>query len=160
MNFIMDESLGFILNRTSVAIKKEFAKRLKPYDLTPEQWSILNRLGEEDGLTQKNLAERTYKDQPNTARMLDKLEKKKLLKRAANPEDRRGFFIFLTARGRDLRERIIPLTIKQNEDAALGLKQEEYRQLISLLGRVYENLTESHIGPRTEQTLKPHPKGK
>lgn len=141
MNFIMDESLGFILNRTSVAIKKEFTKRLKPYDLTPEQWSILNRLGEEDGLTQKNLAERTYKDQPNTARMLDKLEKKGLLKRAANPEDRRGFLIFLTARGRALRERIIPLTTKLNEDAALGLEREEYRQLISLLGRVYENLT-------------------
>jgi DNA-binding MarR family transcriptional regulator len=140
MNFIMDKSLGFIINRASVAVKKEFVKRLRSYDLTPEQWSILNRLGEQDGLTQKNLAERTYKDQPNTARILDKLEKKELLKRADNPEDRRAFLIFLTDKGKDLRESIIPITTQLNKDAASGLKKEEYEQLISLLGRVYENL--------------------
>lgn len=140
MTFIMDESLGFIINRASVAIKKEFVKRLRPYDLTPEQWSILNRLGEQDGLTQTILAERTYKDQPNTARILDKLEKKELLRRADNPEDRRAFLIFLTAKGRELRESIIPITTQLNEDAAIGLKTEEYQQLLCLLGRVYENL--------------------
>lgn len=140
MSFIMDESLGFIINRASVAIKKEFVKRLKSYDLTPEQWSILNRLAEQDGLTQKSLAERTYKDQPNTARILDKLEKKELLKRSDNPEDRRTFLIFLTAKGRALRESIIPITTQLNEDAAHGLKQEEVQQLISLLDRVYANV--------------------
>ena len=48
MGFIMDESLGFIISRTAVSMKKKFAKRLKQYDLTPEQWSLLNRLGEQD----------------------------------------------------------------------------------------------------------------
>lgn len=140
MKFIMDESLGFIVNRTSVAIKKEFVKRLRPYDLTPEQWSILNRLGEQDGLTQKDLAERTYKDQPNTARILDKLEKKKLIRRADNPEDRRAFLIFLTTRGKEVRESIIPISSKLNEDAAVGLEKEEYSQLIALLNKVHNNL--------------------
>lgn len=140
MDFIMDESLGFIINRTAIAVKKEFTKRLKSFNLTPEQWSILNRLGEQDGLTQKDLAERTYKDQPNTARILDKLEKKELLRRAGNPEDRRTFLIFLTESGKEVRERIIPITIQLNEDAAAELEKEEYKQLIALLDKVYKNL--------------------
>lgn len=140
MNFNMDESLGFIINKTAIAIKKEFIKRLKPYGLTPEQWSILNRLGEQDGLSQKDLAQRTYKDQPNTARILDKLEKKMLLKRADNPDDRRGFLIFLTPKGQEIRASILPITTQLNEDAALGLKKQEKNQLINLLNRVYDNL--------------------
>ncbi|PLX87918.1 MAG: MarR family transcriptional regulator [Desulfuromonas sp.] len=141
MNFIMDESLGFIINRTAIAVKKEFTKRLKTLNLTPEQWSILNRLGEQDGLLQKDLAEKTYKDQPNTARILDKLEKKKLVRRADNPEDRRAFLIFLTDRGKEVRESIIPITTLLNEDAAAGLEKPEYNQLIKLLDKVYKNLS-------------------
>ena len=140
MNFIMDKSLGFIINRASAAIKKEFNKRLRPYDLTPEQWSILNRLGEQDGLTQKDIAERTYKDQPNITRILDKLEKKELLKRVDNPEDRRAFLIFLTDKGKGIRESIIPITVQLNEDAATGLTNVEHKQLICLLDRIYESL--------------------
>lgn len=140
MKFIMDESLGFIINRASMAIKKSFTKRLRPYDLTPEQWSILNRLGEQDGLTQKDLADRTYKDQPNTTRILDKLEKKGMLKRADNPEDRRAFLIFLTEEGEAVRKNIIPITTQLNNDACMGLKKEEREQLIKLLDRVYSNI--------------------
>lgn len=140
MNFNMDESIGFIINRTAVSVKKQFVKRLKPFNLTPEQWSILNRLGERDGLTQTALAERTYKDQPNTARILDKLESKELLKRVDNPEDRRAFLIFLTDEGKKVRESIIPISKQLNTDAAMGLESEEQSQLINLLNKVYENL--------------------
>ncbi len=142
MSFNMDESLGYIINRTLIKIKKEFIKRLKPYDLTPEQWTLLNCLGEQDGLTQTDLAEKTYKDQPNTARMLDKLEKKNLLRRADNPEDRRAFLIYLTEKGKKLRKRIIPITTQLNNDASFGFTQAESSQLIDLLNRVYENLEE------------------
>lgn len=140
MGFIMDESLGFQISRTAVTMKKKFSKRLRPYDLTPEQWTLLNRLGELDGVTQKDLSERTYKDQPNTTRILDKLEKKKLVRRAANPDDRRAFIVFLTDKGREMRKDIIPITMQLNEDAAVGLNKEDRIQLIDLLNRVYENL--------------------
>lgn len=48
MAFVIDDSLGFILNRAATSLKKELSKRLRPYDITPEQWSVLNRLGEQD----------------------------------------------------------------------------------------------------------------
>lgn len=140
MKFNMDESIGFVINKTSQAIKKEFSRRLKAYDLTPEQWSALNRLGEEDGLTQKDLAERTYKDSPNTTRIIDKLEKKGLLQRREDPEDRRAFQIFLTESGKSLREQIIPVASQLNVDVTDGLDKKDLSQLLQLMNRIYANL--------------------
>ncbi|SMD13361.1 DNA-binding transcriptional regulator, MarR family [Desulfocicer vacuolatum DSM 3385] len=139
MDFNMDHSIGFILNRTATAVKKEFTKRLKPYDITPEQWSILNRLGEQDGVTQKKLSDRTYKDQPNTTRILDKLEKKGLIRRADNPEDRRAFIIFITDKGKDARKKITPITAQLNADASQGLNENDLNNLLTLLNKVYTN---------------------
>ena len=41
------------------------------FDMTPEQWAVLNRLWEKDDVTQNDLAERTFKDQPNIGRILE-----------------------------------------------------------------------------------------
>ena len=124
----------------AIIFKKEFTKRLRPYGLTPEQWALLNRLGEKDGVTQRELSERTFKDQPNTTRILDKLEKKKLIRKANNPEDRRAFIVFLTDKGKEVRNKIIPITAHLNDEAAKGIGGENRRRLIDLLNHVYENL--------------------
>lgn len=71
--FLLDESIGFVVNQTALKLRTEMARRLKPFGLTPEQWSVLNRLAEQDGISQRELATRTFKDQPTTARILDKL---------------------------------------------------------------------------------------
>jgi DNA-binding MarR family transcriptional regulator len=49
MNFKLDESLGFILNKVNTKLKNELLQRLKEKDVTPEQWAILNCLWEQEG---------------------------------------------------------------------------------------------------------------
>jgi len=41
------------------------------FDMTPEQWAVLNRLWEKDDVTQNDLTERNFKDQPNIGRILE-----------------------------------------------------------------------------------------
>ncbi len=81
MQFDMNLSLGFILNRTSIQSKALFTQRIKQFDISPEQWSLVFRTVESKGLTQKELSDSTYKDQANITRSIDRLEKKSLLKR-------------------------------------------------------------------------------
>lgn len=50
MEFKLDESLGFIINRTNTKLKNELLHRFREHDVTPEQWSVLNRLWERDGI--------------------------------------------------------------------------------------------------------------
>jgi DNA-binding MarR family transcriptional regulator len=72
MDFSLDESIGFILNRTNTKLKNEFHQRLKTYNVTPEQWGVLNRLWERDGVSPKELSVSIYKDLPNTVRILER----------------------------------------------------------------------------------------
>nr|WP_320115123.1 MarR family transcriptional regulator [uncultured Desulfuromonas sp.] len=139
MKYTTDKSLGFTVYRTSLAFKKEFARRLRSYGVTPEQWAVLNCLGEQDGVSQKELAERTYKDSPTTARIIDKLESKGLLKRVDAPQDRRVFLICLTQSGKVLREDILPIATQLNVEASKGLSETDLNQLLDLLNKVYAN---------------------
>jgi DNA-binding MarR family transcriptional regulator len=139
--FSLDRSLGFLVNRAAWRMKDALGRELRPYDLTPEQWAVLNRLWEDDGLSQTELAERTYKDQPNTGRILAKLQRKELVLRRPDPADRRAVQVFLTDRGRALRPRLVPLGEGVNRRASQGLSDAEVATLAELLGRVHDNLT-------------------
>ena len=79
MKFDMDNSLGFILNKTALLSKAHFNNYLKEYDISPEQWSLVFRVVERSGLTQKELSDSTYKDQANITRSIDRLEQKGFL---------------------------------------------------------------------------------
>lgn len=141
MDFSLQNSIGFTVYRTALTLQAEMARRLKPFQLTPEQWSVLARLAEQDGLPQKVVAETTFKDQPTTGRILDRLVEKGLVRRDPNPDDRRGFLIFLTEEGRRLRDRIVPVAARMNDDAGQGFSGEERSTLLMLLAKVQGNFT-------------------
>ncbi|MGB9801656.1 MAG: MarR family winged helix-turn-helix transcriptional regulator [Arcobacter sp.] len=142
MNFDMNNSLGFVLNRTALAMKAGFNKEIKEFDISPEQWSLIFRIVENNGLTQKELANSTYKDQANITRSLDRLEKKGFLNRLANSKDRRIINIFSTPKAKELVEKIVPISKQYNQLLSKGLSQEECESLISLLNKVYINIEE------------------
>lgn len=140
MKFDMDNSLGFILNKTALLSKAHFNNYLKEYDISPEQWSLVFRVVERSGLTQKELSDSTYKDQANITRSIDRLEQKGFLKRIENPNDRRSFQLVPTQEAIALVERIIPLSQAFNAQLTQGFSEEETKMLIALLNKVHHNL--------------------
>lgn len=145
MHFDMNLSLGFILNRTSIQSKALFTQRIKQFDISPEQWSLVFRTVESKGLTQKELSDSTYKDQANITRSIDRLEKKSLLKRVPNHNDRRIINIFPTEDAINLVDTIIPISSEFNSFLTKDFSEEEKQQLIKLLNKVYENLLKEEL---------------
>jgi DNA-binding MarR family transcriptional regulator len=73
---------------------------LAPHGVTADQFVLLSRLADEDGITQQELARRASSD-PNTIRpMLLLLENRGLVKRQAHASDGRARCVLLTRRGR------------------------------------------------------------
>lgn len=142
MEFALEDSLGFILSRTNTKLKNELLQRFKEYDVTPEQWSILNCLWVREGLTPKELADLIYKDKPNTNRILEKLQLKELILRTPHPTDQRAFQIFLTARGRALKNELIPKATQLLDEATAGVDKQKVEEMKRLLERIYDNLNE------------------
>ncbi len=140
MKYITEESLGFIINRTNQKLSNYLTRSFKPYDVTPEQWGVLNRLWEKDGISQKEISEITIKDQTTLTRILDKLERKGLIKRQTSPDDRRVFLIFLTNEGRSLEDILVPIAYEVLDEALEGLAEEEIKQLKVLLNKIFMNI--------------------
>ena len=89
MEFKLEDSLGFVLNKTNTKLKNKLYQRFNENNVTPEQWSVLNCLWIHEGLTPKELADMIFKDKPNTNRILEKLQAKELIVRKPHPVDKR-----------------------------------------------------------------------
>lgn len=137
----LNDSLGFLLGVAYRKISNLLSQRLKEYDITPEQWSVLYRVYEHDGLIQKDIAARSGKDKPTTTRILDSLEAKQFIRKQVEQSDRRSFHIYCTDKGRSLIEETKSLEQQTIRDAAAGMSQEQYDQLISFLHGIIGNLT-------------------
>jgi DNA-binding MarR family transcriptional regulator len=140
-HFTLDGSLGFLINRTAVRLKRElhYAFKAHGYTVTPEQWAVLNRLWEQEGLSQVELAEMTFKDKPNVTRMLEVLEKENLVFRQPDENDRRAYKVFLTDAGKQLKEKLIPLAVEVLERGLRNLTAEEIEHLRKALNIIYSN---------------------
>lgn len=137
---LLDESLGFVINKTALALKSELDKNLRSLDITAVQFMVLKRLWEEDGLNQKEIAQRTFKKTAEITHIIDKLELKGLLTREQSPHDRREYRIHLTPKGQNLEKEATHAAFKTLEDSLQGISEQECRQLLALLEKIFTNL--------------------
>ncbi|WP_373072792.1 MarR family winged helix-turn-helix transcriptional regulator [Sulfurimonas sp.] len=140
MKFDMDSSFGYLINRLSIANKNSFNKLIKPYGVSPEQWTVLFRVVEKNGITQKELSDSTYKDQGNLTRMIDKLVERGYLLRDSDENDRRSVKLFATHSSKQLVQKIAPLSTQQNEKLSSTFSEEEKEKFIELLNKAYLNV--------------------
>ncbi|MCA0150690.1 MarR family transcriptional regulator [Rossellomorea vietnamensis] len=137
-----DESIGLYTSHTVKNIIRFLTLHLKDFDVTPEQWTVLKRLAEKDGISQKQLAIRSEKDQPTVTRILDILERKELIYKQKNAEDRRSFLIFITEKGMKAKEELSPFIENLYEDTILkGISEEELEVYKSVLSQINANMT-------------------
>lgn len=135
------KSVGFIIYRTALAMRSALQRALKEkgFDITPEQYGILNLLREEEGLSQQQIGKILFKDKPNVSRMVDALERKNLIYRQAT--DRRRYSIYLSDEGKVLVAKIRPIGQELREKAVKGLQAGEIEALQSMVNKIYENIS-------------------
>ncbi|MEO6705945.1 MAG: MarR family transcriptional regulator [Ginsengibacter sp.] len=141
--FKRGELYSFITGKTSTAIARRLQKNFKDasIEITIEQWSVLYQLWKEEGQNQQQLCEATFRDKPSITRLVDNLEKSKLVKRIASKNDRRSNQIFLTKEGKTLEEKTMEVANRTLNQALEGVTNSEIEAAKSVLQIVYDNLT-------------------
>lgn len=133
---------GHLLHRTDVKLTNYFIKKLKPYRVTPKQCGIISVLDSQRGTTQKELAEFIDKNQTTVVRMIHSLERKGIVKKTFNDGDRRSHYLFLTEKGEDLKNTLLPVVKDAHDFVMSNLSTEEIQQLKSLLNKLYDNVSD------------------
>jgi len=109
--------------------------------ITVDQWVLLKIIGENDGLTQKELAAKSYRDPASITRTLDILGKKGLVERRPVPKDRRQYSICLKPEGYKFIETNFPLIQRMRSRSVEGLSEQDLSDLMRILGRIQENFS-------------------
>ncbi len=140
--FPRKESPGFIIYRTAVLLKAGLRRafQVRGLDITPEQWSVLGSLWEEEGVHQSLLAEKTDKDRHNMTRILSLLEKRGLIRRKPDKDDRRRQRVYLTQSGKGLEFELVPVATEFMQQAFRGLTDQEMSFLKHILRQIASNL--------------------
>ncbi len=140
-HFKLEDSVGFVINTAASRIKGRLARAFKTngFNVSSEHWVVLNCLWEEDGQTQSNIAIKIVKDKTNVTRILDVMTKNKLIERRNHESDRRSFRVFLTEKGKQLKDELIQLAVEVNKECLQGFSADELHILTSLMKRINRN---------------------
>ena len=140
--FKKGELYSFITGMASTAVARRLQKNFKQsnIDITIEQWSVLYHLWKEDGLSQQELCNRTFRDKPSITRLVDNLEKLVLVKRVASADDRRINLIYLTQKANALQEETMNMANQTLNEALDGVSKTNVELAKEVLQQVYENL--------------------
>jgi DNA-binding MarR family transcriptional regulator len=140
--FKKGELYSFVTGKASTAIARRLQKKFNNagLNLTIEQWSVLYHLWKQEGMSQQELCNATFRDKPSITRLVDNLEKLDLVKRVASENDRRINLIYLTRQAQKLQEQSMILaeeTLNEALETVPGDKIEVCKEVLQL---VYDNL--------------------
>ena len=141
----VDERFAHLVRLCARGFNRSLAFRLSEHDVTFGQWVFLRILWKEEGLTQRDLAERASLTEPTVHTALAKLERQGLIVRRSLSGNRRKQHTFLTERGHALRQVLEPLAVDANERALRGVAEAERSAFRDVLLRVLENLAEDEM---------------
>ena len=119
-------------------LKREFAAIIEPHGITAQQFNVLRILrgAGPEGLCTLTIAERMIEQAPGITRLIDRLERKQLVRRVRSEEDRRQVWIRITPEGQRLLAGLDDAVEEFDAAAVRGLSTAELEQITTLLGSV------------------------
>ena len=140
--FKKGELYSFITGKASTAIARRLQKKFNTAGLsiTIEQWSVLYHLWKQEGISQQELCNATFRDKPSITRLVDNLEKLNLVKRVASENDRRINLIYLTKQAQKLQDEAMLLAEETLNEALETVPVEKVDVCKEVLQVVYDNL--------------------
>ncbi len=140
--FKKGELYSFMTGVASTAVARRLQKNFKQsgIEITIEQWSVLYHLWKQDGLSQQDLCNQSFRDKPSITRLVDNLEKLQLVKRVPSKEDRRINLIYLTETAIKLQNETMNMAEQTLIESLKGVSKEDIEICKAVLQKVYDNL--------------------
>jgi MarR family transcriptional regulator, transcriptional regulator for hemolysin len=142
----LERNFGFILHDVARLLRTTYDRRVRDLGLTRSQWWVLTHLFRKDGITQSELAEMLELEKPSLGRLLDRLEAKGWVRRAADARDRRAKRVYLTDAAQTPMRVMREIAAGVREDALSGLSAADQESFVDTLLAVKSNLMDQVNG--------------
>jgi MarR family transcriptional regulator, 2-MHQ and catechol-resistance regulon repressor len=111
--------------------------------LTQAQFDIIATLGNTEGMSYKELGERTLITKGTLTGVIERLEQKGLVERSRNSGDKRSFFVRLTAAGGVLFREVFPQVVEHGRKLFANYGAADFDQLDEALGTLRQRMQDA-----------------
>ena len=118
---VPNDRLAHLVKHAARGLARALQMRLTEHAVSYGHWTFLRVLWESEGLTQRQLSDQAGVMEPTTFSALNAMEKLGYVMRRPNPNSRKEVHVYLTPKGRALKERLVPLAEEVNEVALRGV---------------------------------------
>ena len=138
---IPKDRLAHIVKDATRGLVRALTVRLAEHGVSFGHWTFLRILWAHDGLTQRELSEQAGVMEPTTFAAIKAMEKLGYVTRKQLPDNRKNVYVHLTAKGRALKAKLVPLAVEVNNIAVRGVRADEVEVTRRVLVAMLENLS-------------------
>lgn len=146
MENLPNERLAHLIRDAARGLNRSLQQRLAEHGVAFGHWIFLRMLWEGEGLTQREMSERAGLMEPTTHAALRKMEALGYITRKHQRGDRKKMFVFLTEKGRALRDMLVPLAEAVNAVATSDVSDADVaatrRVLLAMIASLADEATE------------------
>ena len=130
---LIDDCIHYQLTGAQHRVSLTLKKALEPFDLTPVQYGVLACLWQKNMHNPKEIAEFIGVENSTISGILERMEKKNLLQRSIDLNDRRYIRIDLTPESKKLEKQVLSAVEDVNKEVLKALSSSEQKQLKTFL---------------------------
>ncbi|MEN8185760.1 MAG: MarR family transcriptional regulator [Bacteroidota bacterium] len=109
-------------------------------DLSKEQWLVLKKLHDNDGMVQNDLAFITDRSKTSLSRLIQTMEKRDYVVRVHSKSDKRINHVFLTQKGKDIFIKSLPVLNQIMSELTCGISRNDLESTVRVLHHIQENI--------------------
>ena len=144
---VPDDRMAHLIRDTERAFRRALQNRLAAHQVPFGHWSFLRILWESDGLTQKELSIRAGVMEPTTFAAIKAMESLGYVIRTQLPTNKKNVYMHLTAAGRALKKRLVPLAEETNQISVALVDPIDLATARRVLLAMIENLARDELAP-------------
>lgn len=134
----LQDCINYLLTVSQHEVFQVFSEGLEPFGITPGQYGVLRCIWEGGPTTPKEIARILRLENSTVSGVLDRMEKKGLIRRITDENDRRSVRVETTQEGAGMRDDVLQVIDELNDKVLGGLSAEERKILDRSLRRIGE----------------------
>ena len=134
----LTQCINYLLTTAQHSVFQYLNGKLSEYDVTPSQYGVLSCLWQREFATPKQISEILCLETSAISGVLDRMQKKGLIDRVINRDDRREVRVVPTEKGKALQEPISKIIDEVNEEVLKCFTEEEVALLKNQLRIIAE----------------------
>lgn len=142
---VPNDRLAHLVKHAARGLARALQMRLTEHAVSYGHWTFLRILWESEGLTQRELSARAGVMEPTTFSALKAMEKRGYIARRQSPHSRKEIDVYLTAKGRALKAKLVPLAEDVNDVALRGVVSADIAATRRVLLALVENLAADEV---------------